>query len=69
VPRPGVVRAPAVLPRAPVRVRRRPVARSEAGRSREDRPSVVFAARVCQRGDTGAEVPTILDGMASWFPA
>ena len=31
--------------------------------------NVVFAARVCQRGDTGADVPTILDRMASWFPA
>jgi hypothetical protein len=31
--------------------------------------NVIFAARVCQRGDTGADVPTILDRMASWFPA
>jgi hypothetical protein len=31
--------------------------------------NVVFAARVCQRGDTGADVPTILDRMAGWFPA
>ncbi len=31
--------------------------------------NVVFAARVCRGGDTGADVPTILDRMASWFSA
>jgi hypothetical protein len=31
--------------------------------------NVIFAARVCQRGDTGADVSTILDRIASSFPA
>jgi glucose dehydrogenase len=31
--------------------------------------NVIFAARVCQRGDTGAGVPTILDRIGNSFPA
>jgi hypothetical protein len=31
--------------------------------------NVIFAARVCQRGDTGADVPTILDRIGNAIPA
>ncbi len=31
--------------------------------------NVIFAARVCQRGDTGADVPTILDRIGNAVPA
>lgn len=31
--------------------------------------NVIYAARVCQRGDTGADVPTILDRIGTSIPA
>jgi hypothetical protein len=31
--------------------------------------NVIFAVRVCQRGDTGADVPTILDRLGNSIPA
>jgi hypothetical protein len=31
--------------------------------------NAIFAARVCQRGDTAADVPTILDRIGNAIPA